>query len=132
MLYCEECRIKNKWRMPATYPYHAGEHGRCESCRKHKNCYNVPALFLKEPETAEEKLLDKGIQEAYKEKCADMVVCFTQGRLAGHLNHRLTEAMQKVFVNKGDNIDWYSTYQLRLRLQEGYRKDEEIKSRRTI
>jgi hypothetical protein len=132
MLYCEQCRIKKKWPLPKIYPYHTAEYGRCTECQKYCNCYDTPALFLKEPETVEEKMLDKQFQDDYHTRAESMVITFVQGRQAGHLDHKASEALKGLKVLKNGEVDWYATYQLRLKAQEGYRKTEEMKSRRLL
>lgn len=41
MLYCEECREKNKW--PKTF---MASFGACEECFRTKSCYDLPAHIL--------------------------------------------------------------------------------------
>ena|ERR1700676_432206 len=126
MFYCESCRVKNKWPRPLTYPYHSVVTGRCEICHKYKENYDVPSLFLKSEQerSKEELLLDKIIQNEYKLKAEGLVITFVKGPKAGSVNHFRTEELKMLTVKVKDEIDWYATYQLRCKAQEGYRRTE--------
>ena len=122
MLFCEPCRVKMNWGLPGTYPYHDHGQGKCEICNRHNDCYSYPALYMKPRSnwTPAEILLDKRFQIEYREKAESMVL------QTGTLNHARSEELSKVAVTRKDGIDWFATYKLRQRIQDGYRKADEL------
>jgi hypothetical protein len=125
MIYCEDCRAGKQLRRPATYPYCSQESNECELCHQRKVCYDYPALFAKQGlETQEEILLDKVMQNEYRMKCEGLIVAYVRGQFAGGTNHDKTEELKKVFVHrntlKGQEVDWYATWELRKSIQKGY------------
>lgn len=125
MLFCETCRVKNKWTRPRSFPYHARQMGSCEVCKKHKDCYDYPLLLAKpdSDKTVEEKMLDNRIQFEYHQKAEDLVIAFVSGPRAGAIDYPASEELKKTIVHKNETeIDWYATYELRRRIQDGYLK----------
>lgn len=124
MLYCEDCRVKRKWNKPSTFPFCTFGSGQCELCNKRKDCYDYPSLFAKpdSQKTFEEKQLDKALQMDYRGRAEEMVITFVSGPRAGAIDHVRTADMKKMVIKNGNEVDWYATYELRLRLQEGYKK----------
>jgi hypothetical protein len=122
MLYCEPCRQQKNWRRPTTYPYHREYKANCEICNKRTDCYDYPALFakLESEKTLEEKVLDKRLQEEYKSKAESLVITRVRGPYAGRIDDAATEYMKGAVVRNNGEIDWYATYELRVRIQEGY------------
>lgn len=127
MLYCEECRGKKNWPRPMTYPFHQMSFERCEVCSRDRECYSVPALFLRPHKTVEEIMLSKKIQHEYQKKAEDLVITYVFGPNTGRVDHTATEELQKTFTKVNDQIDWYGTYELRKSIQEGYRRYAELK-----
>jgi hypothetical protein len=121
MIFCEDCRIRNKYRRPVTYPYHNHGMNVCELCNQRKDCYDYPALMVKAELTAEEKLLDAALQSEYHKKADDLVICYITGSRAGAVDNNATEILRKVSVQNNGETDWYATYELRLKVQDGYR-----------
>jgi hypothetical protein len=134
MIFCEECRVKRKLNLPTEFPFHAHEYAQCPSCKKYRDCYVTPGIFAKpdNEKTTEEKMIDKEIQNEYRTRSEELVICFSQGRMAGQIDHKASEGLKAVVVTKGAEVDWFATYQLRLRIQEGYKLNEERKSRRLL
>ena len=129
MLYCEDCRIKKQWRKHGALEYIGYVPGVCEVCHKRTDCHDVPALRLI-PEsrlTAEQKLLDKMMNEAYHKKSEELVIDF-----GGIVNHNLTNYLQTTFVRRNEEIDWIETYDLRLVVQRNIRASEESKRNRRL
>jgi hypothetical protein len=120
MYYCEQCRMKEKWPRPMTYPYHRMSHERCERCKKHRECYGVPALFLRPNLSVEEVLLSKAVQNEYKKKAEDLVITYIGGPNHGRIDNHSTEELRKAFTKRDGEIDWYGTYELRKSIQHGY------------
>jgi len=72
------------------------------------------------------------MQDGFRDKAENLVVVHVSGKAAGKLNHDKTELIRKIIAkNKSTGeIDWYTTYQLRLVAQQGYQRDEESKRNR--
>lgn len=134
MKYCEPCRVAKKYLMPGTSPYHDIELAKCEICHKQRQCYDYPALFIrpKSELSVEEITLDKQIQTEYAQKAEDLIISYCSGRQAGHIDHERSKLLRQVVVERAGQPDWYATYQVRKKIQEGYRKQDEIKYRRTL
>ena len=128
MLYCEDCRINNSLLRPATFPYHDHGLSECTICRKRRDCYDYPALYAKPKSdwTHEEILLDKTLQNEYRQEAEDLIIAFASGSRAGAIDHQRSLELQKVVVKNGNEIDWFATYKLRQRVQDGYRKADEL------
>jgi hypothetical protein len=128
MLYCEDCRIKRNLNRPATFPYHDHGRGECLLCKKRKDCYDYPALYTKPRSdwTHEEILLDKALQNEYHQEAEDMIIAFSSGPRAGAIDHQRSLELKKVIVKIENEIDWFATYKLRQRVQDGYRKADEL------
>ena len=125
MLYCEDCRVKRNYNLPSTWPYGRYESGRCELCQKTKTCYDYPLIYIKPKSTwsAEEILLDKALQNEYHSKSESLVITYVVGSQAGSLDHQRTEQLKTVFAkNSSGEVDWYATFELRQRIQQGYKK----------
>lgn len=129
MLFCEDCRVQKKWRRPATFPFHKHGMDQCEICSKRRDCYQYPALFLKPVTelTAEEIILDRAIQSEYHMKAEGLVIAYASGPQAGGIDHLRTQALKELIVRSNSGVDWYATYEVRLKAQEGYRKADEVK-----
>jgi len=135
MLYCENCRIQKNWPRSAGYPFiGVVSNSRCEQCGARGDCNDVPALKLvpESDRTTEQRLLAQAMNNAYREKAEELVVTNVSGTRAGHLNHEKTEQLRKILVKVGTAVDWQATYDLRLRAQEGYQKDEQTKRDRRV
>jgi len=135
MLYCENCRIQKNWPRSAGYPFiGVVSNSRCEQCGARGDCNDVPALKLvpESDRTTEQRLLAQAMNNAYREKAEALVVTNVSGTRAGHLNHEKTEQLRKILVKVGTAVDWQATYDLRLRAQEGYQKDEQTKRDRRV
>jgi len=135
MLYCENCRIQKNWPRSAGYPFiGVVSNSRCEQCGALGDCNDVPALKLvpESDRTTEQRLLAQAMNNAYREKAEALVVTNVSGTRAGHLNHEKTEQLRKILVKVGTAVDWQATYDLRLRAQEGYQKDEQTKRDRRV
>jgi hypothetical protein len=129
MFFCENCRVKNKWPKSLGWPFMGVSYGRCEICRKHTECHDVPSSALKNDteKTTEEKTLDKAMQQEYKQKAESLVVTFVDGPASGRIDHRHTQELREIFIRKNGTVDWFSTYHLRVRAQEMYHRTEQIK-----
>ena len=130
MKFCEDCRIKKNWPRSTGFPYIGiALNSKCEVCGKHTDCNDVPGLELvpESDRTTEQRLLAQAMNNAYREKAEAVVVTFISGSRAGNLNHEKTDQIRKIFVKTNGEVDWFSTYNLRLKVQEGYEKDEQIK-----
>jgi hypothetical protein len=134
MLYCEDCRIKKRWNLPATYPYHEEAKGKCEVCGRLKDCYSYPALYVKLRSEwgREEIFLDNALQREYHQLAEGLVIAYVSGSHAGASDYQHSEELKNVIVRnrESNKIDWFATYKLRQRVQEGYRKDELNRDRR--
>jgi hypothetical protein len=95
-------------------------HERCEKCKKHRECYNVPALFLRPNLSVEEVLLSKAIQNEYKEKAESLAITYIGGPNHGRVDNHSTDELRKAFTKRDGEIDWYGTYELRKSIQHGY------------
>lgn len=113
-----------------TYPFHRTSYDRCEVCRKDKEVYNVPALFLRPHLTVEEVLLSKAIQNEYQKKAEEMVITYIGGPNAGRTDNFNTSELHKVFASRDGQIDWYGTYELRKTIQHGHQKMAEFRGHR--
>jgi len=117
MLFCEQCRDKKKWTRSAGYPYIGFRIGvRCEQCGAIKDCHDVPAIrLIPEKEfTIEQKMLDKTMQDGYRQKSESLEVYHPSGRLW----KSMTDEIQKSFAFRNGAVDWYDTYELRVALRE--------------
>ena len=113
MLFCENCRERNKWPRSSGYPYIGlRENAKCEVCRKFDVCHDVPGLMLVpgSEKTQTEKTLDKAIQQEYHQKADSLTIVYVSGRSAGQLNHRETELLRQIVVKKNEEIDWHATF----------------------
>lgn len=128
MLYCEDCRVNKGWNYPATSPYDDRGRATCEVCTRRKDyCYSYPALYVKPRSswTQEEIMLDKAIQHEYHQLAEGLIIAYSSGAL----NHERSETLKSVIVRdkqRGNEIDWYATFKLRQRVQEGYRRVDEL------
>lgn len=134
MKYCETCRVSKKYLVPGTYPYHDYNLDKCEICHKQKQCYDYPALFIrpKSELSLEEIKLDKQLQQEYSTLAEDLILSFCSGRQAGHIDHQRSDELRKVVVKRFGEPDWYATYLIRKKIQEGYQAQDQIKNRRTL
>lgn len=135
MLYCEDCRVKNNWNRPAIFPYHEHGIGKCKVCNRRKDCYDYPVLYVKQKSswTSEEIILDKALQNEYHQKAEGLVLAYVSGFRAGALDYQRSEELKNAIVNDKERlnkIDWFATYKLRLRIQDGYRKADELNRNR--
>src|SRR5882757_166658 len=132
MLYCEDCRMKKKWSLPATWPYHNYGRGKCEICNRQKTCYDYPALYArpKSEWTHEEILLDKILQNEYHKKAEQLIIAFVSVSRSGAQDHQRSEELKNVIVKIDNEIDWFATYKLRQRVQDGHRKADELNRNR--
>ena len=130
MLYCEDCRVAKKWNYPSTVPFHNHYVATCEVCRWNKDCYDYPAIYAKPKEswTQEEIMLDKRLQHEYHQKAESLIVAHATGRHAGSINPMFTEGLKNLTVGTNGEIDWYATYELRVKFQENYSKMEKRKT----
>jgi hypothetical protein len=127
MKFCEDCRINQNWPRAVGFPYTGVAFGNCELCSKRADLHDVPGskLVPDTQKTTEEKLVDKIMNEGYKDKAESLVITYSSGQL----NHRDTEMLRQIIVKKNDKIDWHATYNLRLVAVEGFRRREEFKNR---
>ncbi|VVB52799.1 Uncharacterised protein [uncultured archaeon] len=126
MLYCEACRVSKKLNRPSTFPYHNHYLAACEICGKNGDCYDFPALWARQRSTwtSEDILLDKRLQQEYMYKAESMILPVVGGSHAGAENPTKTAMLRNAFIkdrNTGD-VDWYQTYELRKKIQEGFDK----------
>ncbi len=134
MIYCENCQVDKKLNRPGTYPYHKQVQAKCELCGKQRTCFDYPALYVK-PRinwTKEEKMLDKNLQHVYHQKAEELIIGYASGSRAGAIDHERTEQLKTAIVKNQNEIDWYATFELRQRIQEGYRKLDESNRMRRI
>jgi|SRR5579863_2709473 len=125
MYYCEDCRIKKHWPRSAGFPYTGIEANvNCEVCKKHGDCHDVPALMLvpNDRKTTEEKLVEKIMNQRYREKAEALIIANSDGTLDHLLNAKLKEIVVKV----NGEVNWYATYQTRLKAQQSIQKFKEI------
>jgi len=122
MLYCESCRVLKNYKLPALYPYHDQVHAECEICNRKTECYNYPALLIKpdNQKTTEDRQLEQAIQNEYEQKTKQLVITYVRGPGAGKIDPIATEAMRQVWVKTKLGTDWYATYELRKKMQQGY------------
>lgn len=132
MIFCEQCRVTKRFKRPPTYPYHDHGSANCEVCGKYRDCYDYPYLFLKDRSTftTEEIILDKRLQQEYHNKAEELIIAYLSGSLAGATDVSRSDELRNVMVQNNGEVDWYATYKLRQKVQEGYRKADEIKNRR--
>ncbi len=117
MLFCESCREKKNWTRSAGYPYIGFRLSeKCEVCGKIGECHDLPAIRLvpKNEMTFEQKMVDKIMQEGYRDKANSLVV--TRGN--GEEWYTMTEEIRNAFARRNGEIDWYDTYELRVALRE--------------
>lgn len=90
-----------------------------------KKCYDVPAVMLvpEKDRTFEQKMVLKMLQDGFRDKAESLVITMLDGRV----DHILTSQLKKLIAVRGTEIDWYSTFQVRLRAQEGHRESERVK-----
>jgi|ERR1700676_2799497 len=125
MTFCEDCRLKRQWPRAPGFPFIGVESGVfCEVCHKINDCHTVPSLILtpESKRTFEQKQIYKIMQEGFKDRAETLVVS-----KAGKIDHGRTELLRSILIRRDGEVDWYSTYQLRLVAQQGYQKDEESK-----
>lgn len=94
-------------------------------------CSDVPPNLLKRPDqmNANELIVAQVQQEIYKLKCDDIQVFFVRGPQAGRLNTAATKDLQQLFLHRDGEIEWVSTYELRIKARDGYNHFEgKIKS----
>lgn len=132
MLYCEDCRLRDRLNRPAVFPYHHTYKTKCEICSKHKECYDQPAIYAKQKKnwTFEEKHLDKMLQHEYHQKAEELIIAFVSGAHAGAIDYQRSEALKKAIIKVNDEIDWFATFELRQRIQDGYRRADELSRNR--
>lgn len=133
MIFCEDCRLKKQWPRSPGFPFVGIEKSvKCEVCHKKTDCHTVPTVVLlpEAERTFDQKLVYKIMEEGFKDRADSLVVVHVSGAEAGKINHRMTELLRSIKIQKNGKTDWYSTYQLRLVAQQGYQKDEESKRNR--
>jgi hypothetical protein len=120
MYFCEDCKIKKNWPESAVVIDE-----KCEQCGILKKCYDVPAVMLvpEKDRTFEQKMVLKMLQDGFRDKAESLVITMLDGRV----DHILTSQLKKLIAVRGTEIDWYSTFQVRLRAQEGHRESERVK-----
>jgi hypothetical protein len=109
--------------MSPGHPYVGIANGKCELCKFNGECHDIPGLILEPPKTTEEHLVFKIMQEGYKDKAESLQI----HNITGGLNHRMTEMLKQMFIHKKGEIDWYTTYHLRVKAQIGYERQEKFK-----
>ena len=116
MFYCEQCRAKNNW------PYSIVRIETCERCGSTEECYDTPSVMLipDKDRTVEQKLVLKAVLNAFREMAEAIVVT----TLGGRVDNRLTDEVRGIFAKRNNEIDWYATYQARLRAQECLRESD--------
>ena len=117
MNFCEDCREKKNWPDSAVVADQ-----RCEQCGQPKKCYDVPSVMLipEADRTLEQKLVLKVMQEAFRDKAENLIITTLEGRV----DHVTTIFLRQILVTRGKEVDWFATYQARLRAQEGHREFE--------
>jgi hypothetical protein len=125
MYYCEDCRIKKRWPRSAAFPY-AGVQAdaNCEVCNKHGDCHDLPAsrLVPDEKKTTEEKLVDKIMDQRYRERAEGLVIT----NLDGTLDHLLNLSLKEIIIRADGKVDWYASYQARLKAQQSIQKSKQL------
>lgn len=132
MFYCEECRVKNNWPRPVSFPFCTISRGRCEVCNKTKDNYDVPARYLKSDKSKENEAFEKTLQDEFKRKAEELSIDHVYGPFAGRTNNVLTNQLRQIKIEKNGEVDWVATYDLRLKAQLGHYQQEELKRDRTI
>lgn len=132
MVYCEDCRIKNSLNLPPTYPYVDIIKMECEICHRKKDCYDMPSIYARSRKnwTAEEKALDNLLQQEYHRKADELIIALTTGAYAGAVDHDRTAALQRSLVEVNGQVDWYATYEIRRKLQEAFKRTDDISRNR--
>jgi hypothetical protein len=133
MIYCEECRVKKMLNRPATFPYHDHGQAKCDICKRRKDCYDYPGLYVKPKQswTSEEILLDNILQQEYHKKADSLIIAYISvPGYAGASDNQQTEELRNVIVKIDNQIDWFATYKLRQRVQDGHRKADELNRNR--
>lgn len=132
MIFCESCRLIKKYPKHPAHPYVGTMlHGECEVCRRSGPVHVVPTNLLKSRKDMDvnEIVVDNIQQEVYRLKCDDLAVYFVRGPAAGRINDSVTKDLQQLFLHRDGEIDWVSTYELRLKVRDGYNQVEgKIKS----
>ena len=121
MYFCENCQKKKGWPDSAVV-----SNERCEVCKQPRECYDVPSVMLvpEADRTLEQKLILKTVQDGFREKAEALVITGLDGRI----DHLMTARLQQVFAKRGCcDVDWYASYNLRLKAQEGYQRAERTK-----
>ena len=120
MYFCEPCRDRKNWPDSATV---ASE--RCEVCGTQSHCYDVPSIMLipESSRTFDQRLLFKVVMEGFRDKAEALSIM----SLDGKTDHLRTTMLQQIFVHRRNELDWYATYQTRLRVIEGHREFERAK-----
>lgn len=127
MIFCEQCRITKNWPLSPGYPYIGiRENSKCDICHVSQDCHDIPGSILEPPTTAEGKLALKIMQQGYRDKAEQLVVCNMSGAEAGKINHRETSELRKVLVEVRGDIDWYTTYHLRVAAIRGYEQKQNL------
>jgi len=118
MKFCDDCRHKKNWPNSAVMLS-----DKCEVCGKPDACYEVPSVKLipESSRTIEQKLVYKIMQDGFREKAEQLVVT----DLSGRIDYVSTSMLQKIFVKRNEEIDWYDTFNLRLKAQQGYRETKQ-------
>ena len=118
MKFCDDCRHKKNWPNSAVML-----NDKCEVCGKPDACYEVPSVELipESSRTIEQKLVYKIVQDGFREKAEQLVVT----DLSGRIDYVSTSMLQKIFVKRNEEIDWYDTFNLRLKAQQGYRETKQ-------
>jgi hypothetical protein len=135
MLYCEDCRLLKRFNRPSTFPYHRHGVNECELCKKRKDCYDYPAIWAKQRSDwdSAEIILDKRLQDEYHQKAEGLLITYVRGKHAGGIDVKTTEWLKDAIIRtRTGEIDWYGTYELRVRLQEGYYKIEHRKGETNV
>lgn len=128
MRYCETCRLKKKLPRNNGFPF-VGliQSGECDFCRtRHIQVHDVE---LKKTDTTNEKVVDKVKQDVYRMKCAELAIYFASGPRKGTLNVGATEELKQIEIRVNGEIDWVSTFELRVRARDSY-TEVESKQRR--
>ena len=125
MIFCEDCRAKKNWPKSVIVSTE-----KCSSCGRSKECYEVPSIkLIPEAEwTTEQKLVYDIMQQAFKEKAESLVITNHEGVV----NWRLTTKLREALAVRNGKTDWFDTYNLRLAIQKGVGRAEEIKSHRRV
>ena len=130
MIFCDNCRVKNKWPRAAGFPYSGVKlNGKCEVCGTIGDSHDVPAIKLvpERDKTPEQKLVSRMMQDGFRDRAENLVIVHVSGHEAGKINHPLTEQLREIIVKNNGDIDWHATYELRVAAQKGIQRDEELK-----